>query len=145
MKGRGATERASRDPPSREQLPSAFCSILQRLVASSPGALGAVLSDDEGETVDYFSEGLDPEELKLAAAYMGILVTRLAGSSAKVGGGRLHDAMLRGRRSQFVARLLGPGYHVTVALDPAAVLPKLFTALDQATAELRVEAGGVLD
>lgn len=145
MKGRGATERASRDPPSREQLPSAFCAILQRLVASTPGARGAVLSDEEGETVDYFSASLDPEELKLAAAYMGILVARLAASSAKVGGGRLLDAQLRGQRSQFMARVLGPGYYVTVALDPAAVMPKLLCALDQAAAELRVEAGGVLD
>jgi hypothetical protein len=145
VKGRGATERASRDPPSRGQLPSAFCTILQRLVASSPGALGAVLSDDEGETVDYFSEALDPEELQLAAAYMGIFVARLSESSRKVGGGRLLDALLRGTRSQYIARVLGQGYYVTVALHPAAVLPKLFTALDQAIAELRVEAGGVLD
>jgi hypothetical protein len=145
VKGRGATERASRDPPSREQLPSAFCSILHRLVAVSPGALGAVLSDEEGETVDYFSAAVDPEELKLAAAYMGILVARLTESSAKVGGGCLHDALLRGQRSQFIARVLGSGYYVTVALDPSAVLPKLFAALDQATAELRVEAGGALD
>jgi hypothetical protein len=143
MKGRGASERASRDPPARVQLPSAFSSILQRLVASSPGALGAVLSDDEGETVDYFSTAIDPEELKLAAAYMGIIVGRLASSAIKVGGGRLQELWLKGRRSQFISRMLGPGYHLTVVLAPVAVLPKLFTALEQAIAELRVEAGGV--
>jgi predicted regulator of Ras-like GTPase activity (Roadblock/LC7/MglB family) len=119
--------------------------ILHRLVTASPGALGAVLSDDEGETVDYFSAVVDPEELMLAAAYMGILAGRLAGSVAKVRGGGLVEVCLKGQRLQFVARLLGLGYHLTVVLDHAAVMPKLLAAMEQAVAELRVEAGGVLD
>ena len=145
MKGRGAAERHSQVPPGGELLPSAFSTILGRLVNASPGATGAVMADEEGETVDYFAERIDPEELKLAAAYMGILLARVSATTEKVKGGRLRELRLKGDRSQFVCRALGQGYQVTVVLDPVATLPKLARALDQALAELRVEAGGVLD
>lgn len=143
MKGRGAAERHSQPP--LEQEPSAFNKILGRLVNSSPGAHGAVLADEEGETVDYFSLVIDPEELKLAAAYMGILVNQVETTATVARGGGLNELRLKGSQTQFVVRPLGSGYQVTVVLEPSATLPKLFQALDQAMAELRVEAGGVLD
>ena len=102
------------------------------------------MADEEGETVDCYGD-IDPEELKLAAAYMGILVNRLANTATVVQNGGLRELRLRGKRTQFVCRPLGLGYQVTVVVDPMATLPKLADALDQAMAELRIEAGGVLD
>ncbi len=63
---------------------SAFASILQRLVEASPGAVGAVLADEEGETVDLYGDIDDPDALKLAAAYMGILLRRLGSSPPRL-------------------------------------------------------------
>lgn len=42
---------------------------LKRLVASVPGAVGAVLMDNEGEAVTYFSASGKPERIRLIAAY----------------------------------------------------------------------------
>lgn len=146
MKGRGAADRHSQPPAEgHEQLPSAFNTILGRLVSSSPGAKGAVLADEEGETVDFFSRDLDPEELKLAAAYMGILLNRVSSTATVERGGGLQELWLKCTQTSFVSRPLGSGYQITVVLNPVATLPKLFQAMDQAMAELRVEAGGVLD
>lgn len=146
MKGQGAADRHSQPPEAgHEQLPSAFSSILKRLVHTSPGAKGAVLADEEGETVDFFSHTIDPEELKLAAAYMGILVNRVANTATVNRGGGLQELWLKGTQTIFMSRPLGQGYQITVVLDPVSTLPKLFQALDQAMAELRVEAGGVID
>lgn len=126
------------------RIPSAFASILQRLVEASPGALGAVLADEEGETVDLFGD-VETEEMMLAAAYMGIWLNRTAAMSFIAQSGPVKELRIRGKRLQYIGRLLGLGYQVTVVLEPTATLPKLAEALEQATAELRVEAGGVFD
>lgn len=60
---------------------SAFTSILDRLVASSEGVRAAALVDGEGECVDFASPvragtGLDPYDVKLAAAHWQIVVRR---------------------------------------------------------------------
>lgn len=128
----------------RDQFISAFATILKRLVETTPGAIGAAMADEEGETVDYFGD-MDPEELKLAAAYMGIMINRASTKKATQLGGPLREIRVQSQTYQFVTRPLGLGYQVTVMLDRVATLPKLSEALDQATAELLIEAGGVLD
>lgn len=42
---------------------------LKTLVASVPGAVGAVLLDSEGEAVTYFSTEAEPERIRLIGAY----------------------------------------------------------------------------
>lgn len=125
-------------------MPTAFSEILRRLVESTPGALGAALADEEGEAVDTHGT-IDPFELKLAAAHMGIVLDRLAKVEPVSATGRLLEVRIVGERAQLFARPLGRGYQVTVVLEPVAPLPKLCSAFDQALAEIRVEAGGVLD
>ncbi len=125
---------------------SVFGVILERLVEASPGALGAVLADEEGECVDWFSEGDgDPDDLKLAAAYMGIMLNRTATPKIQRLSGYLQELRIRGAKAQYVGRALGLGYQVTVVLTPTATLPKLDAALERAVVELRLEAGGVLN
>jgi predicted regulator of Ras-like GTPase activity (Roadblock/LC7/MglB family) len=128
----------------RQQVVGAFTTILRRLVVATPGAVGAALADDEGETVDWFGE-VDPDVLRLAAAYMGILLHRAGTPKVQEVGGQVRELRVQAATGQLVGRPLGLGYQVTVVLSATATLPKLDAALEQAIAELRVEAGGVLD
>ncbi len=130
-------------PAKRRQIPSAFATILRRLVESTPGVRGAAFADEEGETVDLYGE-IDPFELKLAAAHMGILLSRLSKLTSLRAQGRLCEIRLLAKRGQLISRPLSIGYQVTLALEPVACLPKIYRALDQAAAEIRLEAGGVL-
>jgi predicted regulator of Ras-like GTPase activity (Roadblock/LC7/MglB family) len=139
-----SSDEASYDLQARDQLISDFARILKRLVETTPGAIGAALADEEGETVDYFGD-TDPDELRLAAAYMGIMLNRSATKKAQRLGGPIREIRIQSELFQFVCRPLGLGYQVTVVLERIATLPKLDEALEQAIAELRIEAGGVLD
>ena len=49
----GAAASGARAALPRDQVPSTFTAILERLVAAIPGAHAAALVDYEGETVDY--------------------------------------------------------------------------------------------
>jgi hypothetical protein len=127
----------------QDQIHSAFASILARLVESTPGALGAVFADDEGEAVDLFGE-IDSFDLKLAAAHMGILVSRLSSMAQIRRTGRFSELLIVSQHRQMISRAMGLGYQITVVLEPVASFHKLSRALDVAQAEIQIEAGGVL-
>ena len=50
-----------------------FKEVLTRIVEATPGGIGAVLVDDEGEAIDLFTKG-DSFETKLAGAHNGIIL-----------------------------------------------------------------------
>jgi predicted regulator of Ras-like GTPase activity (Roadblock/LC7/MglB family) len=116
---------------------------LWRIVDTVPGAVAAALVDEEGETVDYAGD-VESEQIKLAGAYMSILLNRSSMTQTMGCVGPLIEIRLRAQHGQFVSRPLGLGYQVTVLLEPTATLPKLDDALDRALVALRIEAGGVL-
>jgi predicted regulator of Ras-like GTPase activity (Roadblock/LC7/MglB family) len=128
----------------RDQARSPFTAILERLVDSTPGALGAALADDEGETVDYHG-ALEADDLRLSAAHMGIILDHISSLGSIAATGRLLEVRVVARDAQYLARPVGPGYQVTVILEPVALLPRLARALDRALVEVRVEAGGALE
>lgn len=127
----------------REQSTSAFSMILERLVEATPNAIGAAFADEEGEAVDFYGK-VDPFELKIAAAHLGILLTRLEELSSRHRLGPVVELHLAAETGQYITRPVGLGYQVTVVLEPVASLPKLRRAFEQALAEIRLEAGGVL-
>ncbi len=109
----------------------------------TPNAVGAAFADEEGEAVDFYGL-VDPFDLKLAAAHLGILLTRLEELCGCHQLGPLTELHIVAETGQYVSRPVGLGYQVTVVLEPVASLPKLQRAFEQALAEIRVEAGGVL-
>ncbi len=129
---------------SRQQVVTVFASVLELLVDSCPGAVGAVFADEEGEAVDFFGPG-DPDDIKLIAAHMGVLISSLYRCAAIARTGKLLELRIKAKDGQFVTRSIGHGYQVTVILKSTASLPKLEAAFDRALVAIRVEAGGVLD
>lgn len=98
----------------RDQLFTPFGLILDWLVRSCAGALGAAFVDAEGEAVDYAGT-LDPFTVKIAAAHMRIILHEAAGSPS-LGGETLREVTLRsGERSYFI-RSMPEGYAFVLLL-----------------------------
>ncbi|AKT41856.1 roadblock/LC7 domain-containing protein [Chondromyces crocatus] len=129
------THRRDASPP-RDQARSPFTAILEQLVASTPGARGAALVDFEGETVDY-AGGVDPYELKVAAAHWLIVLTEISDSPL----GPLRQFIVRARSHSYIIRQLQPGYAIVLLLHPRAAFSVSDRALLDADARICLEAG----
>jgi hypothetical protein len=124
-------------PPPRDQATSTFTRILDRLLAATPGAVGAVLVDYEGETVDY-SGRVDPFELKVAAAHWPIVLHEVA-EAKRVG--KIAQIVVRARRRSYFVRRLEEDYAVVIILHRCAAFAVSDRAMQEAVAGLSVEAG----
>jgi hypothetical protein len=128
--------REPRDDGARDRLATPFRGILDRLVRSSPGALGAVLVDAEGEAVDY-SGRIPAFDVKLMGAHFRVVLEAFRAASAPRE--RCQLTVRCARRSFFIASL-SDGYAVAVALARGAfsISPR---ALQNAEWDLAIEAG----
>lgn len=128
-------DRRSRREEDREQSPSSFKNILERLVHAVPGAIGAVIIDADGETVDYAGT-LPAFHTKLMGAHLRIALDAIEKSPE----GATRQLLVRARRASFLVRSLPDGYALAIASIRGAfdVSPR---ALMQAEWELAVEAG----
>jgi predicted regulator of Ras-like GTPase activity (Roadblock/LC7/MglB family) len=123
-------------PPPRDQAPSSFTTILERLLRSTAGARGAALVDFEGETVDYAGH-LDPFELKVAAATWQIAVSEVCATSFSA----FTQIVVRAARSSFVLRRVNDQYAVVLVLHARAAFAVSSRALSEAESALAREAG----
>jgi predicted regulator of Ras-like GTPase activity (Roadblock/LC7/MglB family) len=121
----------------REQSPSPFKDILERLMHAVPGALGAIVVDREGEAVDY-AGSLSSFHTKLMGAHLRVaLDAGLAGALAET---HPRQLTVRAAGASFLIRSLPDGYALALVLTRGAfeVSPR---ALANAERELAVEAG----
>lgn len=121
---------------SRDQAPSTFTFILNRLVASTPGALAAALVDFAGETVDYAGT-FDPFEIKVSAAHWQIVLSQI--DQTKLGVVRQITVRARGR--SYLVRSIHERYSVVLVLHRHAAFAFSERALQEADAQLCAEAG----
>jgi hypothetical protein len=119
----------------RDQDPSTFTQILERLVASVPGAIAASLVDGLGETVDY-AGAIDAFEIKVAAAHWQIVVREIDETL-----GAIRQLTVRARGKSFVIRPLDSGYLLVLVLGPLAGFSASERALHEAHGRLCAEAG----
>jgi hypothetical protein len=126
--------------PARDQEPSRFTLILQRLVEATPGARAGVLVDAWGETVDYAGE-LDPFDLKVTAAHWQILFRQFGaeGDLERLSGVR--QLIVHSRFLSYLVRQVHPGYTLVVVLHPQAAFATSDRALREADVSLCAEAG----
>jgi hypothetical protein len=126
--------------PLRDQATSPFTTVLERLVAVTPGAQGAALVDFEGETVDYAGR-LDPFELKITAAHWLIVLSETA-EAAQLG--PIQRLTVRARGRAYYVRRLEENYAVVLVLHPRAAFAVSERAMQEAIAGLSAEAGWAL-
>lgn len=129
-------DRRPRSRPERDQAPSSFTEILERLVISTPGSRGAALVDFEGETVDYAGH-IDPFELKVAAATWQIVLAELDATSMSAP----TQITVRAARSSFVLRRINHEYAIMLVLHSRAAFAVSDRALAEAETGLAREAG----
>ena len=135
----GSAERVPRSKaprPERDQAPSSFAEILDRLVTSTPSARAAALVDFEGETVDYAGR-LDPYELKVAAATWQIVLAEIGDTAIATP----LQIMIRARRAGFVLRRVNQEYAIILVLHARAAFAVSERALAEAETALAREAG----
>jgi predicted regulator of Ras-like GTPase activity (Roadblock/LC7/MglB family) len=139
-RSRSATQmwvRQAEGEEQRDQSPSPFKEILERLVRSVPGAVGAVVVDTEGESVDY-AGSLPSFRTKLMGAHLRVVLdVGRSDSMAQTGPKQL---LVRAGDASFLVRSLPHGYALALALTRRAfdVSPR---ALLNAEWEIAVEAG----
>jgi hypothetical protein len=121
----------------RDQAPSGFNPVLQRLCDAVAGS-SAALVDAEGETVDY-AGCLEPFDIRVAAAEWSLVVRTLAGTRTLDRGDTFH-LCFRGKKRSFAVILLSQGYALVVE-TPAGSLLLSKRAVTQAVHEISIEAG----
>jgi hypothetical protein len=128
-----------RQPSIREQDWSTFARILQNLIEATPGALGAVLVDGLGESVDY-AGNLETFDVKVAGAHMQLEFRRVV-EELKGALGVVRQVTVRARSRSYVARELPDGYLLVVVLGRCAGFGISPRAIAQAEFDLRAEGG----
>jgi hypothetical protein len=131
------TPKSRRGSPPRDQATSTFTHILERLLAATPGAVGAALVDFEGETVDYAGH-FDPFELKVTAAHWQIALAEL-GDAPQIGA--VQRVVVRARRHSYHVRRLPENYAVVLILQPRAAFAVSERAMSEAVVGFSREAG----
>ncbi len=126
-----------RERAPRDQEPSSFTAILERLIAATPGAKAAALVDFDGETVDYAGL-LEPFEVKIAAAHFRIVMAEIADARSF---GLIRQITVRARRHAYVVRELAESYALVIVLHPRAAFASSSRAIDEAALRVSAETG----
>lgn len=98
----------------------AFRSLLGKLLADVPQALGAIFVDPEGEAVDWVARAGDPYGLKIEGAYHSIFMRHLHSVAATSGSGGIASVVVAGSRLVTLTQALPDGYHVVLVVDREA-------------------------
>ena len=116
-----------------------FQYILANLLASSTGAVGALLLDDTGETVDMACSELPPFDVKLIGAYLGIYLRSATQILSGTRMGTLRVLHIERDRLHLQIATLPEGYFLAlVQRSPAPVAAargRLLRAAEKLTAE----------
>lgn len=98
-----------------------FKSILANLMASVPGATGAILADWEGEAVEQ-SCLYDIYDLKVIGAHKGILLNLLKDAHQKMAAGEMQHAVITTERQHYLTGSIGADYFLVMTLDRTAIV-----------------------
>jgi len=98
-----------------------FRNLLARLVASVPGAQGAIIADWEGEAVDQCGQ-MDDYELRLMGAYKGVILHRLGAVASRLGHDLPREVVITTTRVQTLILPVTSDYFLLLTLDRCASL-----------------------
>ncbi len=90
-----------------------FQRILKDLVDHTPGAVGAVMVDWEGEAVQEYCHG-DPYEIRFIAAHAGIILARFRELHSAGQGGEIEDVVVTARDAHLVAGCIDRDYSLVL-------------------------------
>jgi predicted regulator of Ras-like GTPase activity (Roadblock/LC7/MglB family) len=97
-----------------------FQTILREMLISTPGAIGAVFLDREGEAVELFAESvfeIGPEGLRAIGAYEGIYLSDLKRACQRLGAGRLDRLTIDFEGARVLSCDLKDGYYLVLVIS----------------------------
>jgi hypothetical protein len=127
---------ARRRQGTRDQTPSEFTNILDRLLRSVAGGRAAAMVDYEGETVDY-AGAFDAFDIKVAAAHWQLVWGEI-NDETRIG--PLCQLIVRARKQSYIVRRIHPSYLLVIVLHPRAAFAASARAVEEAERLLCAEA-----
>ncbi len=100
-----------------------FRRILHELILSTPGAIGAIFLDHEGETVEMLHDrpfDTDDHDIKVMGAYQGIFLMNLRELCDRTGIGAPHRFKVEFAEAKVLSRDLKDGYYLVFLVDRTA-------------------------
>ncbi len=95
-----------------------FRTILDRLLATTAGAVAVIFLDFEGETVELVCDrDLSDHDLRIIGAYQGIFLSRLRDLCTKAKLGNPHRFKIEFAANTIMACDLKDGYYLVLLLD----------------------------
>jgi predicted regulator of Ras-like GTPase activity (Roadblock/LC7/MglB family) len=114
-----------------------FQFVLADLISGVEGAVGVLLLDWDGETVEALGCTGSIHDIKVLGAYQGIFLTRAKGLSRGLDLGECREFTIRLGGNRFMTRVLPEGYYLTLIIGEEAVEGTARRCLDRAA--IRVE------
>jgi predicted regulator of Ras-like GTPase activity (Roadblock/LC7/MglB family) len=113
--------------------------ILANLLANNPGAVGALLLDDTGETVDLACADFSPHEVKVAGAYLGITLRNMGRLLSEGDLGEPQVLHIEKNGIQIHAMALPEGYFLALLVRSPALIGQARKTLGAAVDSIQRE------
>ncbi len=100
-----------------------FTTILRELLVTTPGAIGAVFLDREGEAVQSWSERvfeIGTDGMKAIGAYQGIYLAELQRICSRIEAGRPERFSIDFANARIISWDIKDGYFIVLILDATA-------------------------
>ncbi len=115
-----------------------FKRFLNRLLEDIPGALGAIITDWEGEAVDQVAR-ISEYDIKVLGAHKGIILNLLRSALERIECGALEEVVIRtGERKTLIAPVT-EDYFLVLSLGPEAIAARAAFKMRRCVLELRSE------
>ena len=115
-----------------------FKSLLNRLLEDIPGALGAIIIDWEGESVDQVTQ-TDEYDIKLLGAHSGIILSLLRETLSRIDSGHLEEVIIRTGQNKTLIAPLTEDYLLVLQLGAEAIAARAVYRMRHCVDELRSE------
>ena len=115
-----------------------FKSLLNRLLEDIPGAVGAIITDWEGEAVDQVAR-ISDYDIKVFGAHKGVILNLLREALSRIDSGELEEVMIRTDQSKTLIAPLSADYCLVLSLGPEAIAARAAYKMHSCVAELRSE------
>ncbi|MHB8709234.1 MAG: roadblock/LC7 domain-containing protein [Desulfuromonadales bacterium] len=115
-----------------------FKELLGQLVASVPGAQGAILADWEGEAVDQVGL-MDDYELKIIGAHKGVILHNMREVVARLGDDLLSEIIITTTGAQTLVLPVTDDYFLVLTLDRSDSLGRALFEARRCTQALQKE------
>ncbi len=113
--------------------------ILANLLANTEAAVGAILLDDTGETVDLACSEVAPADLQIVGAYLGIYLRQMSATLSEGSLGRPRLVHIERDGMHLHLTTLPDGYFLALLQRTPAVVGAARAGLARAADELRRE------